>query len=333
MIEKAWDWLLDLLKRIFSLDADRESPEKIRQNILNGMEIRGSNALILLCAIVIASVGLNINSTAVVIGAMLISPIMGSIISMGYAISVVDFKLFRKGALYFTIQMIIAIVASTIYFKLSPIKIPSEEIIARTSPTFFDLIIAFTGGVAGVIALTRKEKTNVIPGVAIATALMPPLCTIGFGIANFNLTYAIGAGYLFVINTFYITVATMLVATVVRLTDKNEEVVKLSRFNKKVFALIFLIITIPSFITGVRVSRNVADTSKLTTFCATEINSSIRTVVDKKLVNDDTIQLTVIGKPLSDEEIEELNMDLEVYGLGDYELDIIQSSNNVQGYE
>lgn len=153
--------------------------------LLDGGKVTGTNMCVLICAMIIASVGLNMSSTAVIIGAMLISPIMGSILASAYASVSADYSLLQKYVLGFGLQVAISITAAMIYFYLTPIKDPTSELIARTSPSFFDVLIAFFGGLAGIIGQTRVEKFGtVVPGVAIATALMPPLCTCGYSIAN-----------------------------------------------------------------------------------------------------------------------------------------------------
>ena len=168
------------LSKAFSLKDDSASHEEIRSRLLDGGIITGTNLCVLVCAMVIASVGLNMSSTAVIIGAMLISPIMGSILASAYGSVSNDYPLLRNHLSGFGMQIVISVAAATIYFFLSPVKEPTVELLARTSPSFYDVLIAFFGGLAGIIGQTRLDKTNtVIPGVAIATALMPPLCTCG----------------------------------------------------------------------------------------------------------------------------------------------------------
>lgn len=163
------------IRSAFSLEEGSASPEEIRQSILSGAHVKGTNLCILVLAILIASIGLNMNSTAVIIGAMLISPLMGGIMAVGYGFALGDLRLSRRAFIGLLFQVIVCIVASTLYFSLSPISTAHSELLARTMPTVWDVLIAVCGGLAGIIGVTRKEKTNVIPGVAIATALMPPL--------------------------------------------------------------------------------------------------------------------------------------------------------------
>ena len=171
----------ELLKVTFSLSEDNASPEEVRDRILSGGKVTGQNAFMLMLAILIASVGLNTNSTAIIIGAMLISPLMGSILALAYGTVVRDGAIIRRYGMGLITQIVISLLTSTVYFLLSPVKGPTSELLARTTPTFFDVIVAVCGGLAGIIANTRKDKSGtIIPGVAIATAIMPPLCTCGY---------------------------------------------------------------------------------------------------------------------------------------------------------
>ncbi|WP_298517321.1 DUF389 domain-containing protein [uncultured Methanobrevibacter sp.] len=185
---------------------------------MDGGQVTGTNICVLVCAMVIASVGLNMSSTAVIIGAMLISPIMGSILASAYGSVSADYPLLRNHMIGFGLQIAISVAAASIYFLLSPVKEPTAELMARTAPTFYDVLIAFFGGLAGIIGQTRLDKTNtVIPGVAIATALMPPLCTCGYSIANGRLDMLLGAGYLFIINAYFIFLAASAILTVLKI--------------------------------------------------------------------------------------------------------------------
>lgn len=211
------------VRKAFSLSEDSASNEEIRDRLLDGGQVTGTNLCVLICAMVIASVGLNMSSTAVIIGAMLISPIMGSILASAYGNVAADYLMLRNFMLGFGIQVVISVTAASIYFFLSPVKEPTVELLARTSPTFFDVLIAFFGGLAGIIGQTRIDKTNtVIPGVAIATALMPPLCTCGYSIANMQWDMLLGAGYLFIINAYFIFLAASIILTVLRIPKTNE---------------------------------------------------------------------------------------------------------------
>ncbi len=211
------------VQRVFSIKADTADNEEIRDRLLSGGQVTGTNMVVMVCAILIASVGLNTNSTAVIIGAMLISPLMGSILAMAYGTASADLLLTRKYAIGFAFQIVASILTSMIYFYLSPVKDATSELLARTSPSFFDIIIASAGGIAGIVGQTRKDKvTNIIPGVAIATALMPPLCTCGYSIANGQWRMLGGAFYLFVINSYFIFMSGVIVLSLLRIPRVHE---------------------------------------------------------------------------------------------------------------
>ena len=208
----------EVLRGAFSLREDMAPHAEIRDRIMDGGKVTGTNLCVLILAMLIASIGLNTNSTAVIIGAMLISPLMGSILAMAYSAVSADFVQFRRYGYGFAFQVFLSVAASTIYFLLSPIKETTSELLARTNPTLFDVLIAFCGGLAGIIGQTRKEKSGtVIPGVAIATALMPPLCTCGYSIANGQWRMLGGAFYLFVVNTYFIFMSSGLILSLLRI--------------------------------------------------------------------------------------------------------------------
>ncbi|MGN1316985.1 MAG: DUF389 domain-containing protein [Acutalibacteraceae bacterium] len=209
------------IKKAFSLHGDTADHLEIRKRIINSGQVTGTNLCILMMAILIASIGLNMNSTAVIIGAMLISPIMGSIQAMSYGAATGDTGLLEKSGMGFLFQIAVSIVTSTIYFWISPISTQTSELLARTQPNIWDVMIAFCGGIAGMIGITRTEKSNVIPGVAIATALMPPLCTCGYAIANGSLRIALGAGYLFLVNSYFIFLSSVLVLIALKVPKKS----------------------------------------------------------------------------------------------------------------
>ena len=225
--------------------------EKIR----GGVNVRGTNVWILVCSIVIASVGLNVNSIPVIIGAMLISPLMGPIIGMGLSLCINDKKLLIGALKNFLVMVGVSLLAAFMYFLLTPLKMANPtELLARTSPTIFDVFIAFFGGIAGTLEHSRKDRGTVLSGVAIATALMPPLCTAGFGLASANLHYALGALYLFLINTIFILIATYITARYLRF-EKVGEGTSQSRSWRTVSSLILMAIIVPSVISAISMIR------------------------------------------------------------------------------
>ncbi|MBI1933164.1 MAG: DUF389 domain-containing protein [Ignavibacteriales bacterium] len=250
---------LKLLRKILThinLEREIDDFETIHKAIEKDIVFKGTNLWILVFAIVIASVGLNMNSTAVIIGAMLISPLMGPINGMGYSIATYNFPLLRQAIKNFTFAVIVSLIASTMYFTISPIYSAHSELLARTSPTIYDVIIALFGGLAGIVAISSKQKGNVIPGVAIATALMPPLCTAGFGLASGQFNYFFGAFYLFTINTVFIALSSVLISQILKFPIRTivEEVHK-KKVNRWI-SIISTLIIIPSIYFGYKLVQN-----------------------------------------------------------------------------
>lgn len=234
----------------FSLESELENQDSMYDEIKKGIIFKGTNLWILIFAIIVASVGLNMNSTAVIIGAMLISPLMGPINGMGYSIATYDFELFKKSIKNFSFAILASLVASTVYFALSPVSTAHSELLARTSPTIYDVLIALFGGLAGIVAISSKQKGNVIPGVAIATALMPPLCTAGYGLATGQFSFFFGAFYLFTINTIFIAIASVWISQLLKFPIRTivDEVQK-KKINR-IITLVITIVLLPSIFFG-----------------------------------------------------------------------------------
>ena len=234
------------LQDMFNLAHDQAHPDKIDSNIRANTRVSGTNMWVLMFAIAVASIGLNVNSTAVVIGAMLISPLMGPIVGMGYGLAVGDTALIRQAVRNIMVFVAISLVTATLYFLLTPLKEAQSELLARTQPTLWDVLIAFFGGSAGIVALTRKEGGNAIPGVAIATALMPPLCTAGYGLAHGNWHYFLGASYLFAINCVFIAFATLLFSKLLKLPRRGLVKESKRRLHSIIITAVVLAVMIPS---------------------------------------------------------------------------------------
>lgn len=234
----------------FNLSHELEKQETIHNEIQKGVIFKGTNLWILVFAILVASIGLNMNSTAVIIGAMLISPLMGPITGMGYSIAIYDGTLFSKSLKNFSFAVITSLLTSTLYFTISPIATAHSELLARTSPTIYDVLIALFGGGAGIVALSSKQKGNVLPGVAIATALMPPLCTAGYGLATAQLHFFFGAFYLFLINTIFIALAATWVSKLFKFPINSVVDVKKKTMINRWLTFIISLILIPSIYFG-----------------------------------------------------------------------------------
>ena len=325
------NWLKQWLSDIFDLHSDIASAEEIAERIESGALLKGPNMSILVLAMFIASIGLNMNSTAVIIGAMLISPLMGGIMAVGYGLATYDSSYVRKSFLRLLFQVLFCILASTIYFLLSPISNASSELLARTEPTIWDVLIACFGGLAGIIGLTRQEKSNVIPGVAIATALMPPLCTAGYGIASQSMKFFGGAVYLFFINCVFICLATLIVLKFIHIPAKHYVSAEILNRQKKLLLFITLATILPSLYLAYQSVQNNLTERQASQYIHTYIDATEdrQTVSYNLNTNLYTLEIALLGKPFSNEEIALLKTHLKEYNhLEEFTLKIIQNQVN-----
>ena len=307
---------------------EKEKNEKyktLKRNIIEDSYFTKETMFILTCAMIIASIGLNTNSVAVIIGAMLISPLMSPIQSLGLGLSNGNLKRVYESLFRLGIFIIISVVSSTFYFLVSPINDATPQILARTYPTLWDVLIAIFGGIAGVIGKTKEDGGNVVPGVAIATALMPPLCVVGFGIAHGNLKIFLGAGYLFIINVFFIMIAT-LVGLIVYSGNIFEARNKISIKKQIIFYIGSLIIIIPSIYTATTLVQDTERENSLKKFISRELKTHY--VFDNSInKKDKTVTLKIVGVAFKKQDIEKLEKKLEKYKLKNYKLKIQQLSN------
>lgn len=250
MINKYKRWYYKLLNNL-KLTHQLEDPTSVYKQISEGVKFRGTNLWILMCSTLVCSVGLNMNSTAVVIGAMLISPLLGPINGIGYSVAVYDIKLLKKSLNNFLFAVITSFLSATLYFLITPISTAQTELLARTSPSIYDVLIALFGGTAGIIAMSSKTKGTVIPGVAIATALMPPLCTAGYGLATLQMSFLFGALYLFTINAVFIALASLLFSKILRFPIHENATPARQKVIKRYVTLIIILTLIPSIFLGV----------------------------------------------------------------------------------
>ncbi len=317
------------IKDLLDMRNDQATSESIHNSLASGVKLRGTPLVILFCAIFIASVGLNVNSTAVIIGAMLISPLMNPILAMGYSIATYDGKLFRSALLAFLTLFCIALATSSVYFMLTPIKTATSEILARTEPGIFDFIIAFVGGLAGIVGVTRTEKSNVIPGVAIATALMPPLCTVGYGLSTGQTAIAEGAFYLFSINVFFIMLSTFLVCKAMKLKPIEHDTTKYDKLIKRSFITISVVLCIPLLFTSYKISKETYQREQIISKLDSFISENQILSKDKKVLfitynkSEKVLRLDCIGEDITDYEIEKIQGYMESVGIGDAELVVV----------
>ncbi len=282
-----------IAKRFFNALPDKTDETAIVEQISDGVTFRGANLWVLIFAIFIACLGLNLNSTAVIIGAMLISPLMGPIIGMGLAVGRADLELLKRSLTNYGVSTVISVLTAALYFQLTPLTEAQSELLARTSPTLYDVLIALFGGAAGILALSTGGKGNVIPGVAIATALMPPLCTAGYGLAMGEWSFFFGACYLFFINTVFIALATYVG-------------VRLLQFKPKQFV----------------------DKARLQ-FVKQELNQPGTRILSEQADRETkTLDVVALGATLPNEMIEAARQRLADYQLADYQLNVIQGAQS-----
>ena len=301
------------INKYFDIHFEPADDSTIAKRLIGGAKIKGPALVTLILSIFIASIGLNMNSTAVVIGAMLISPLMGPILATGFGFATLNFTVVKSGILRLSLQVTIAVLASALYFYISPVQAATSELLARTEPNIFDVFIAIFGGLAGIIGQTRKTLDNVIPGVAIATALMPPLCTAGYGLANGNWQYFIGAGYLFFINAFFIFFAAFIVLKGVYSLPFHKQAEEVNRRNQLIFLVIGLIMAIPSIYAGYDMTIKYSESNHMEQFIKNDINQEgRRQVIDYSLdQTNKLVDIVVIGAPVTSEERAQLDDKLQ----------------------
>lgn len=315
-----------------NLHSGEEQKDKVLENVTANISFRGSNLWILACAIIIASVGLNVNSTAVIIGAMLISPLMGPIVGAGFALGTYNFPLLKKSIKNLLIATFVSLLVSALYFYISPFKDVQSELLSRTSPNIYDVLIAFFGGLVGVIAITRVEKGNPIPGVAIATALMPPLCTAGFGIATFNLSYFMGAFYLYTINCFFICIATFLVVKYLKYPSSIVD----TKYEKRIkysISLLIVIMIVPSSYLAYNLFNEKKFNKTAELFLQKEFEKQGYTLIYKKLnynENPKLIDVAFLNKKFTPAEIESFNKMLPDNGLANTKIHFRQNDSDLK---
>lgn len=309
----------------FSLHYDKEEFPSLIESISNGVVFRGTNLWVLIFAIFIASLGLNVNSTAVIIGAMLISPLMGPIIGIGLSMGISDIGLLRKSFYNYFIATIVALITSFIFFLISPLNDAHSEILARASPTIYDVLIALFGGFAGIVATSSRLKGNVIPGVAIATALMPPLCTAGYGLATLEFHFFIGAFYLFIINSVFIALATFIIVRILHFPYKHQQNARAERVAKRIVWLVVIATLVPSIYFGYEMVQENRFTKSANNFINNEAHFNNDYLLNKKIdAKNKKITLVFGGNEILQKDIDSLKRQLNKYGLGDVELEVKQ---------
>ena len=318
-----------LVAKYFNIMPDKENETETVQAISNGVAFHGAKLWILVFAIFMASLGLNVNSTAVIIGAMLISPLMGPIIGMGMAVGINDIALLKRSAKKYAVATVISVMTATVYFLLTPLDEAQSELLARTSPTLYDVMIALFGGAAGIVALCTKDKGNVLPGVAIATALMPPLCTAGFGLATGNIYYFLGAFYLFFINTVFISLATYLGVRLMKFKElRFADTVLRTRVKRYIIAIVTATM-VPAGIMTYGIVRESILKSNIRRFISGKLDTGGTRIVSYDIVNDkSTLRVVAVGKELTSLNIRNAEKFMSDYNIEKYKLQVIQGTKS-----
>ncbi|MBI1221502.1 MAG: TIGR00341 family protein [Bacteroidetes bacterium] len=322
---------LHWLRGLFNLETYKSREDEVVDSIRANVEFRGSNLWVLIFAIFIASIGLNVNSAAVIIGAMLISPLMGPIIGMGLGVGIYDFALIKKSAINLGVAAIISIATAALYFLLTPLKFAHSELLARTTPTTWDVLIAFFGGLAGIIATSTKEKGNVIPGVAIATALMPPLCTAGYGLATGQLPFFFGAAYLFLINSVFICYATVLIVRYLKFRKYSFVDEQVEKRMKRLVSIIIFITIVPSIYIAYNLVLKSIFENRVESFIDQEMLFESTAVAQKKIsYENQKVELLLIGAEIDSSELMHIQRRLPYYDLGKVNLIIKQGRTKIE---
>ena len=330
--------LWDFLKTTMTLRKGVDFPGAI-EGIKRDIDFKGHNVWILICSITIASIGLNVNSIALIIGAMLISPLMGPILGIGLAVGTNDLKTMTRSLKSLGVAAGISILTSTIYFLITPLGEVQSELIARTKPTLLDVLVAIAGGLAGIIAWTRKERnTNVIPGVAIATALMPPLCTAGFGLAKGQFDFFFGATYLFLINSVFISLSTLVIVRYLRFPMVQFVNELREKKVKRYITFSVLLVCIPSAFTFWSAIQEGIFKSSAEKFISENFMFEGSEVINSKVTYNDGdtlsyIEVYLLGKPISEQTERNLNKKMELYQLGKVNLKIYQNKSEINEIE
>ena len=313
--------------RYYAYIFDEIDTASATQRIKASIWFHGPNAWILAFAIVLASVGLNVNSTAVIIGAMLVSPLMGPIIGTGLALGTNDLELLKSASKNLLVMVIISLLASTLFFLLSPLSLVNPtELMARTSPTIYDVLIAFFGGMAGILENSRKERGTVLSGVAIATALMPPLCTAGYGLAHFNMHFFFGALYLFVINSVFIALATYLMVRYLGFPTVSGISEGTATRRRRAISTVLVLILVPSIWSAFTLIRNNNFERNVQNFVENNRLVAPRTYIYDYRVDGRKAEIALAGEPLDNDLRASIYVKAGRYNIKQKDLTLIEHS-------
>lgn len=328
--------ITEFFKDRFNLQRDQEREDMVVAEIRRGVEFRGINTWVLVFAIMVASIGLNMDGTAVVIGAMLISPLMGPIMGVGLGVGISDMRLIKKASKNLAVMVVISVVTSALYFAISPLQEENSELLGRTAPTLWDVFIGFFGGCAGIVATASKEKGNVVPGVAIATALMPPLCTAGYGLAIGEVRYFLGAFYLFSINTVFICLSTLLFVRFLRFHEVSFVSPQVKKRVRTIIGIFVVAMIIPSIYIAQNLVRETVFKQRANAFVEEffkfPTTDVLKTEAKFDLQNPE-IEVWLRGDRLDANTIANLQSLLASKGLENVTLDVVQDAERMSADE
>ncbi len=318
---------LSVIKGYFNTLRDRQREQETIEQISKNVIFRGVRLWVLIFAIFIASLGLNINSQTAIIGAMLISPMVGPILGMGLAIGINDLDLLKRSIKNHLISIVMSILTATLYFLITPLTDAGSELLTYASPTLYDILIALCGGAAGILALATKDKGNIIAGAAVATALIPPLCAAGYGIAMGNISHFLGAFYLYFINMVFICLATFIGVRMLgfrrKMLEDNATEVKLHR---SIIIIVILTILPASYLTYNIIQQSILN-NNVAKFIKKELSSPETEVISRNLDTEkNTLSIVAVGKEITEETASKAREKMPDYRLDGYGLQIIQGT-------
>jgi uncharacterized hydrophobic protein (TIGR00271 family) len=319
--------LLETFRKRLSLKAGTDQEGTVRR-VSQGASLTTENLWLLMCSAILASIGLDTSSAAVVIGAMLISPLMGPILGVGLAMGVTDRRLLQRSLRELALGTGLSLAASALYFLVSPLATATPELVARTRPTLLDVGVAFFGGLAGIVAGSRRDVSLALPGVAIATALMPPLCTAGFGLATGNWSFLFGAFYLFMLNAVFIALATFFVVRFLRFRHHEEATEQDRRREHRMVAAVAIIAALPSMYFLYDAARKLRENARIASFVHREIERPGRSAPQWEHQHNgsaDILKVYIAGQPVEAAQVESLRVRMRRYGLDRVSLDLVQS--------
>jgi len=321
-----FDYILDLI----DLDKGVDHAATIAE-INEKKSMYGANAWMLMCSIMIASIGLNTNSQAVIIGGMLISPLMSPILAIGLGVAINDRKALKESMKHFGISIAIAIISSTLFFMISPLKEITEQIQERTAPTIFDVAIGVFGGIAGIVSIARKDISTTLPGVAIATALMPPLCVTGYGLATNNAAIALSSFYLFFINAFFVAFATYVIIRYMHFPLKEYTTKAERKKNLNYIYLFSLVMILPSLLIFRKVWKEANTTANVNSFIEEYIGKNEIYLDEYEIIpsqdGSQILYLRVWGNEIQTENASSFTEGLKKYNLRNTTVEILATSD------